>query len=81
MSKALITWGGWDGHEPDKVAALFAGWLRRGERGDRHGQAECHPRSQQQASHRGMYGSGAARRHGATSSAAATCSAVCSAVS
>lgn len=28
MSKALITWGGWDGHEPDKVAALFAGWLR-----------------------------------------------------
>ena len=20
--KALITWGGWDGHEPDKVAAL-----------------------------------------------------------
>lgn len=21
--KALITWGGWDGHEPDKVAALF----------------------------------------------------------
>jgi uncharacterized protein len=28
MAKALITWGGWDGHEPDKVAALFAGWLR-----------------------------------------------------
>ena len=24
MTKALITWGGWDGHEPDKVAALFA---------------------------------------------------------
>lgn len=22
MAKALITWGGWDGHEPDKVAAL-----------------------------------------------------------
>ena len=22
--KALITWGGWPGHEPDKVAALFA---------------------------------------------------------
>ena len=21
--KALITWGGWDGHEPDKVAAIF----------------------------------------------------------
>jgi uncharacterized protein len=28
MAKALITWGGWDGHQPDKVAALFAGWLR-----------------------------------------------------
>jgi len=27
MTQALITWGGWDGHEPDKVAALFAGWL------------------------------------------------------
>jgi uncharacterized protein len=27
MTRALITWGGWDGHEPDKVAALFAGWL------------------------------------------------------
>ena len=26
--RALITWGGWDGHEPDKVAALFAGVLR-----------------------------------------------------
>ena len=24
MTKALITWGGWDGHEPDKVAAIFA---------------------------------------------------------
>lgn len=24
MTKALITWGGWDGHEPDKVAALCA---------------------------------------------------------
>jgi type 1 glutamine amidotransferase len=23
VAKALITWGGWDGHEPDKVAALF----------------------------------------------------------
>jgi len=21
--KALIVWGGWDGHEPDKVAAIF----------------------------------------------------------
>ena len=25
---ALITWGGWDGHQPDKVAALFAEMLR-----------------------------------------------------
>lgn len=23
MTNALITWGGWDGHEPDKVAAVF----------------------------------------------------------
>jgi type 1 glutamine amidotransferase len=28
MAKALITWGGWPGHEPDKVADLFAGMLR-----------------------------------------------------
>jgi len=28
MTKALVTWGGWDGHEPDRVADLFAGWLR-----------------------------------------------------
>jgi type 1 glutamine amidotransferase len=29
MSKrALIVWGGWDGHEPDRVAELFAGILR-----------------------------------------------------
>ncbi|MEO5616054.1 MAG: ThuA domain-containing protein [Cypionkella sp.] len=28
MTKALITWGGWDGHQPDKVAALFAEELR-----------------------------------------------------
>ena len=26
--RALITWGGWDGHQPDKVAALFAELLR-----------------------------------------------------
>ena len=26
--RALITWGGWMGHEPDKVAALFATDLR-----------------------------------------------------
>ncbi|SHF42369.1 hypothetical protein SAMN05444339_10632 [Loktanella atrilutea] len=25
--KALITWGGWDGHEPDRVAALFRDML------------------------------------------------------
>jgi uncharacterized protein len=28
MARALITWGGWDGHQPDVVAALMAGWLR-----------------------------------------------------
>ena len=28
MTKALITWGGWDGHQPDKVAAFFAEELR-----------------------------------------------------
>jgi uncharacterized protein len=26
---ALIVWGGWDGHEPEKVAQLFAAALRR----------------------------------------------------
>ena len=26
--RALITWGGWMGHEPDKVSALFAQMLR-----------------------------------------------------
>ena len=26
--KALIVWGGWDGHQPREVAALFAGLLR-----------------------------------------------------
>jgi type 1 glutamine amidotransferase len=26
--KALIVWGGWDGHEPDKVAAIFDRILR-----------------------------------------------------
>lgn len=30
MGKALITWGGWDGHEPDKVAQIFAGICREG---------------------------------------------------
>ncbi|WP_334077312.1 ThuA domain-containing protein [Paenibacillus sanfengchensis] len=28
MKKALIVWGGWDGHEPEQVAAIFAGILR-----------------------------------------------------
>lgn len=28
MKKALIVAGGWDGHEPEKCAALFAGLLR-----------------------------------------------------
>ena len=28
MARALITWGGWDGHQPDVVAALIADWLR-----------------------------------------------------
>src|SRR5579862_4014489 len=27
--KALIVWGGWDGHEPDKVAGLFEEMLRQ----------------------------------------------------
>lgn len=27
MKKALIVQGGWDGHEPDKIAALFERWL------------------------------------------------------
>lgn len=28
MKTALITWGGWEGHEPQKGAALFASFLR-----------------------------------------------------
>lgn len=28
--KALIVWGGWWGHEPERVANRFAGWLRDG---------------------------------------------------
>ncbi|GJM79484.1 ThuA domain-containing protein [Paenibacillus timonensis] len=28
MKKALIVWGGWDGHEPEQVAGIFAGALR-----------------------------------------------------
>ena len=27
MTRALIVWGGWDGHEPDQVADLFKGIL------------------------------------------------------
>jgi len=29
MKKALIVYGGWDGHEPEKVSALFADMLER----------------------------------------------------
>jgi type 1 glutamine amidotransferase len=28
MNTALIVWGGWNGHEPDKIAALFSNILR-----------------------------------------------------
>lgn len=28
MKKALIVWGGWDGHQPDLVADIFAGILQ-----------------------------------------------------
>lgn len=28
MKKALIVWGGWEGHEPERCANLFAGLLR-----------------------------------------------------
>ncbi|MBT2290891.1 ThuA domain-containing protein [Paenibacillus albidus] len=28
MKKALIVWGGWDGHEPQQVAEIFAGLLK-----------------------------------------------------
>jgi uncharacterized protein len=28
MRKALIVWGGWDGHQPKEVAEIFAGLLR-----------------------------------------------------
>ena len=28
MGRALVTWGGWEGHEPEKVGPMFAGWLR-----------------------------------------------------
>jgi len=29
MKKALIVWGGWDGHEPEQVAQLFKGILEK----------------------------------------------------
>ena len=29
MKKAMITWGGWEGHEPSKCAAIFAEVLRK----------------------------------------------------
>jgi type 1 glutamine amidotransferase len=28
MARALMVYGGWDGHEPDKATALVAGWLK-----------------------------------------------------
>lgn len=28
MPRALVTWGGWDGHQPERVATLFSSWLR-----------------------------------------------------
>jgi uncharacterized protein len=28
MATALVTWGGWEGHEPEKVGPMFADWLR-----------------------------------------------------
>jgi uncharacterized protein len=28
MAKALVTWGGWEGHEPERVGPMFADWLR-----------------------------------------------------
>lgn len=30
MTKALITWGGWEGHDPDKVATIFRVMLEEG---------------------------------------------------
>lgn len=27
MRKALIVWGGWDGHEPDQCAEIYKNWL------------------------------------------------------
>ena len=29
MKKALIVWGGWDGHEPKQVAEILAGQLKK----------------------------------------------------
>lgn len=42
MKKALITWGGWEGHEPDKVAALFEKLLTsRGYQVEVHDTLDC----------------------------------------
>jgi type 1 glutamine amidotransferase len=29
LMNALVVWGGWDGHEPEKCADIFAPWLRK----------------------------------------------------
>lgn len=29
MRKALIVWGGWEGHEPEQCARVIAEWLRK----------------------------------------------------
>ena len=42
MKKALIFWGGWDGHEPEKVSFRFEQILKRnGFSVDRHEGVEC----------------------------------------
>ncbi len=28
MKRALIVWGGWEGHEPKQCAEIFAPWLQ-----------------------------------------------------
>jgi uncharacterized protein len=28
MKRALVSWGGWPGHDPEKWAGIFAGWAR-----------------------------------------------------
>ena len=50
---ALIVWGGWDGHQPEEVAGIFAGLLREEgyavayaaaltEHGSKHGVTHIH---------------------------------------